>query len=103
MFNTPVKACSLEMPHDSEHDFDNGGNTPWGGRTHGNAHQNKRWATRCLEQMQFRILFVMVFTWFLFAAVLKSFTLQRASSKDSCWQEARREAYSLTPYAFMRI
>ena len=46
---------------------------------------------------------VMVFTWFLFAAVLKSLTLQRGSSKDSCWQEARREAYSLTPYAFMRI
>jgi hypothetical protein len=55
------------------------------------------------EQMQFRILFVMVFTWFLFAAVLKSLTLQRSSSRDSCWQEARREAYSLTPYAFMRI
>ena len=55
------------------------------------------------EQMQFRILFVMVFTWFLFAAVLKSLTLQRGSSRDSCWQEARREAYSLTPYAFMRI
>ena len=29
------------------------------------------------EQMQFRMLFVMVFTWFLFAAVLKSLTLQR--------------------------
>ena len=55
------------------------------------------------EQMQFRILFVMVFTWFLFAAVLKSLTLQRGSSTDSCWQEARREACSLTPYAFMRI
>ena len=55
------------------------------------------------EQMQFRILFVMVFTWFLFAAVLKSLTLQRGSSSDSCWQEARREAYSLTPYAFMRV
>ena len=55
------------------------------------------------EQMQFRILFVMVFTWFLFAAVLKSLTLQRGSSTDSCWQEARRAAYSLTPYAFMRI
>ncbi|MDG2036631.1 MAG: hypothetical protein P8J31_00290 [Luminiphilus sp.] len=55
------------------------------------------------EQMQFRILFAMVFKWFLFAAVLKSLTLQRGGSTDSCWQEARREAYSLTPYAFMRI
>ena len=55
------------------------------------------------EQMQLRILLVMVFTWFLFAAVLKSLTLQRGSSTDSCWQEARRAAYSLTPYAFMRI
>ena len=55
------------------------------------------------EQMQFRMLFVMVFTWFLFAAVLKSLTLQRGSSTESCWQEARRAAYSLTPYAFMKI
>jgi hypothetical protein len=55
------------------------------------------------DQLQFRLLFLMVFAWFLFAAVLKSVTLQRGSSKDSCWQEARREAYSLTPYAFMKI
>ena len=55
------------------------------------------------DQLQFRLLFLMVFAWFLFAALLKSLTLQRGSSKDTCWQEARREAYSLTPYAFMRI
>ena len=55
------------------------------------------------DQMQFRMLFVMVFTWFLFAAVLKSLTLQRGGSTESCWQEARRSAYSLTPYAFMKI
>jgi zona occludens toxin (predicted ATPase) len=61
------------------------------------------WAHSIWDQMQFRMLFVMVFTWFLFAAVLKSLTLQRGSSTESCWQEARRAAYSLTPYAFMRI
>jgi hypothetical protein len=55
------------------------------------------------DQLQFRLLFLMVFAWFLFAAVLKSLTLQRGSSKDSCWQEARRAAYSLTPYVFMKI
>ncbi len=55
------------------------------------------------DQLQFRLLFLMVFAWFLFAASLKSLTLQRGSSTDTCWQEARREAYSLTPYAFMRI
>jgi hypothetical protein len=49
------------------------------------------------------MLFVMVFTWFISAAILKSLTFQRAGSKESCWQEARRAAYSLTPYAFMRI
>jgi len=38
------------------------------------------------DQMQFRMLFVMVFTWFLFAAVLKSLTLQRGSSTASCWR-----------------
>ena len=54
------------------------------------------------EQLQFRMLFVMVFTWFLFAAVLKSLTLTGGST-ESCWQEARRAAYSLTPYAFMKI
>ena len=55
------------------------------------------------DQLQFRLLFLMVFAWFLFAALLKSLTLQRGSSADTCWQEARREAYSLTPYVFMRI
>ena len=55
------------------------------------------------EPVQFRMLFVMVFTWFLFAAGPKSPTFQRGSSTESCWQEARRAAYSLTPYAFMRI
>ncbi|MDG2459893.1 MAG: hypothetical protein P8M73_03330 [Luminiphilus sp.] len=55
------------------------------------------------EQMHFKMLFAMVFMWFLFAAVLKSLTSQRSSSTESCWQEARRAAYSLTPYAFMRI
>lgn len=55
------------------------------------------------DQLQFRMLFVMVFTWFISAAILKSLTFQRAGSKESCWQEVRRAAYSLTPYAFMRI
>ena len=36
------------MQHEQEHDFDSDRNTLWGGRTHGNAQQNKRWATRYL-------------------------------------------------------
>ena len=78
--------------------------TPFGGgRLMATHNKTSDWPHSIWDQMQFRMLFVMVFTWFLFAAVLKSLTLQRGSSADSCWQEARRAAYSLTPYAFMRI
>ena len=55
------------------------------------------------EQLQFRMLFLMVFSWFLLAAVTKLVTLQRGGSSESCWQEAKRSAYSTIPYAFMRI
>ena len=78
--------------------------TPFGGGGLMATHNKTSDGPRSIwEQLQFRILFVMVFTWFLFAAVLKSLTLQRGSSTESCWQEARRAAYSLTPYAFMKI
>jgi len=79
-------------------------NAPFGeGRLMAIQHKTSDGPHGVWEQLQFRMLFAMVFTWFLFAAVLKSITLQRGSSTESCWQEARRSAYSLTPYAFMRI
>ena len=79
-------------------------NTPFGGeRLMANHNKTSDGPHSIWDQLQFRLLFLMVFAWFLFAAVLKSVTLQRGSSKDSCWQEARRAAYSLTPYAFMKI
>ncbi len=55
------------------------------------------------EQLQFWTLFTMVFSWFLLAAVAKWVTMQRGNSSESCWQEAKRSAYSTIPYAFMRI
>ena len=78
--------------------------TPFGGgRLMATHNKTSDWPHSIWDQMQFRMLFVMVFTLFLFAAVLKSLTLQRGGSTESCWQEARRSAYSLTPYAFMKI
>lgn len=78
--------------------------TPFGeGRLMATTHRTSDGPDGIWDQLQFRLLFMMVFTWFISAAILKSLTFQRAGSTESCWQEARRSAYSLTPYAFMRI
>ena len=78
--------------------------TPFGeGRLMATNHRTSDGPDSIWDQLQFRMLFMMVFTWFISAAILKSLTFQRAGSTESCWQEARRSAYSLTPYAFMRI
>ena len=60
---------------------------------------NSQWAG---ENIQFRLLFVAVFTWFFGRAVLRRMQFLN-KQEENCWQEAKRAAYSITPYAFMRI
>jgi len=54
------------------------------------------------EHLQFRLLFITVFTWFLGQAVIKRIKLVRQHELN-CWQEAKRAASSVAPYAFMKI
>lgn len=58
------------------------------------------------EKLQFRFLLSVAFIWFFFGAVLCRLTRQpitNALPGESCFQSARRAAYSLIPYVFMRI
>ena len=54
------------------------------------------------EHLQFRLLFITVFVWFLGQAVITRVKLVRQHELN-CWQEAKRAAHSVAPYAFMRI
>lgn len=54
------------------------------------------------EHLQFRLLFITMFMWFLGQAVIKRVKLVRQHELN-CWQEAKRAASSVAPYAFMRI
>jgi hypothetical protein len=55
------------------------------------------------DQLQFRMLFMMVFAWFISVAILKSLRFKGLAARRAAGKRARRSAYSLTPYAFMRI
>ena len=54
------------------------------------------------EHLQFRLLFITAFAWFLGQAVIKRIKLVRQHELN-CWQEAKRAASSVAPYAFMKI
>jgi hypothetical protein len=54
------------------------------------------------EHLQFRLLFITVFVWFLGQAVITRVKLVRQHELN-CWQEAKRAAHSVAPYAFMKI
>ena len=54
------------------------------------------------EHLQFRLLFITMFKWFLGQAVIKRVKLVRQHELN-CWQEAKRAASSVAPYAFMKI
>jgi hypothetical protein len=54
------------------------------------------------EHLQFRMLFITMFMWFLGQAVIKRVKLVRQHELN-CWQEAKRAASSVAPYAFMKI
>jgi hypothetical protein len=54
------------------------------------------------EHLQFRLLFLTMFVWFLGQAAVNRLKLVRQHELN-CWQEAKRAANSIAPYAFMRI
>ena len=54
------------------------------------------------EHLQFRMLFLTMFVWFLGQAAVNRLKLVRQHELN-CWQEAKRAASSVAPYAFMRI
>jgi hypothetical protein len=54
------------------------------------------------EHLQFRMLFITMFMWFLGQAVITRVKLVRQHELN-CWQEAKRAASSVAPYAFMKI
>ncbi len=58
------------------------------------------------ERLQFNLLLGISFIWFFAFAVMCRLTFRRpeqGSEKESCFQTARRSAYSVVPYAFMSI
>lgn len=54
------------------------------------------------EVLQFRLLFLTVFTWFLAVAVINRIKMTRRNELN-LWDDAKRNASSVAPYAFMRI
>jgi hypothetical protein len=55
------------------------------------------------DQIQFKFLFLIVFSWFLVASVGKFLTATRDSTDQNCWREAVTQTNSLVPYLFMRV
>ena len=58
------------------------------------------------EQLQFRLLPSLAFCWFFIGAVLCRLTFQsvaHAAPGESCFQAAKKAAYGVIPYAFMRV
>ena len=54
------------------------------------------------EHLQFRLLFITMFMWFLGQAVIKRVKLVRQHELN-CWQEAKRAASSVAPYSLRKI
>lgn len=56
------------------------------------------------ESLQFKLLLSVAFLWFFSYAVVRKLAFRRPDiAGESCFQTARRCAYSVVPYAFMRV
>ena len=55
------------------------------------------------DQIQFKFLFFIVFSWFLVASLGKVLTATRGSTNQNFWKEAVTQTNSLVPYLFMRV
>jgi hypothetical protein len=56
-----------------------------------------------LDQLQFKFVFIVVFSWFVFAEAMKSLSSSRDNTKQNWWKEALTQTNSVVPYLFMRV
>ena len=56
-----------------------------------------------LDQLQFKFVFIVVFSWFVFAEAMKILSLSRDNTKQNWWKEALTQTNSVVPYLFMRV
>ena len=55
------------------------------------------------DQIQFKLLFLIVFLWFLMASLGKFLIAPQSSTNQNFWKEAVTQTNSLVPYLFMRV
>ena len=56
-----------------------------------------------LDQLQFKFVFIVVFSWFVFAEAMKKLISSRDNTKQNWWKEALTQTNSVVPYLFMRV
>ena len=56
-----------------------------------------------LDQLQFKFMFIVVFSWFVVAEAMKILSSSRNNTKQNCWKEALTQTNSVVPYLFMRV
>ncbi len=56
-----------------------------------------------LDQLQFKFVFIVVFSWFVFAEAMKILNSSRDNTKQNWWKEALTQTNSVVPYLFMRV
>ena len=56
-----------------------------------------------LDHLQFKFVFIVVFSWFVFAEAMKILSLSRDNTKQNWWKEALTQTNSVVPYLFMRV
>jgi len=56
-----------------------------------------------LDQLQFKFVFIVVFSWFVFAEAMKILSSSRDNTKQNWWKEALTQTNSVVPYLFMRV
>ena len=55
------------------------------------------------DQIQFKFVFIVVFSWFVFAEAMKILNSSRDNTKQNWWKEALTQTNSVVPYLFMRV
>ena len=55
------------------------------------------------DQLQFKFVFIVVFSWFVFAEAMKILSSSRDNTKQNWWKEALTQTNSVVPYLFMRV
>ena len=56
-----------------------------------------------LDQLQFKFVFIVVFSWFFLAEAMKIVSSSRDNTKQNWWKEALTQTNSVVPYLFMRV